>query len=1134
MATAEVILSSQEASPTEQLSAGLVVHSPGNLDLHDSTSSSEVAEKISLSPRPLIIYNRYQLLALHNSPLVRPPSNMPELKIWFGEPEQIPSKKDAESPTPNSARERRFRRDVEDNDVPSRPTFRTTMSQPSQMGNFKHQSLRATDRERERERDTDKDRERDIRDKEGQERLRHLSDKYDRDRLALPTALRNKERDAAPHLGPGSSGKTAAHGQASGAASRRNEARDIPKKKIGETSEDWRRGAEPSRPGRDDQPARRDRDERERARSRARDSSKARRDLSSTRRDRDEGKDKGIATRTDRDRDDYRREREDYRRDRETDRDGDSDDPRKWRDDGKRDERIAARRTAERHGDRDFREKERARERPPQDWDGQTDRRWVGVDDRDGRYKRNATRDRKASTLEDGKDREREKEKEPAWMDTYIPNGSSVGILGGKGVTEELDGIQAWKKGLKEKERKEKEQPSQKSSVSSTFEAASNPTASETSNNQLDEIQLFKLLMRREEEKKKNDDTNDHKSSAVSSQTPDNTDHIPLSSAPHNVSGTSAVNSVSSPVGSLGYLETKTAHKDVSSGTGNVITVQNGKESSNTLSRLPNLSPSSIDLSQERLRHPASSKQHPNTTPDSGASIGASMGEVVSPQFNPPPGSRLLAFGRPAVRSPVSNNYPQFVNGAIPNSPDILPSQTPSGVDTSRQLPGFSPFDETRRQTHTDGQATNAIDGHRRLSNAPPLNTSIITGGLDSPDVGAAYAMGKGSRFAKFFDGKARDVASPPTKAQANTGFISSSPNLPNRQESSFNNGTNEPRTMDDIFAMLNSSALIPRGNMNQLGIQLSNPPLTSQFYNNAQALHQQNPHQHQQQLHLNNRLEPLYESRLDDRNFVPDGMVPGLRPAPPARARDNAGTYSEGDESLHFMQQRLQQQRIDPIYSGPSPVYGQQGLRNVSVLQQQPQFRGGPSPAGHAQNLINPQQQRLPPGLANLGGRPPHEPTQFMGTHPTTASAGLHPTNISMHQHQHQQNFNNFNIPYGGPHRAPLPPLHQMQNSAAQHGMGGLNHAANIDMRLSNQNHITGAGIGSSRGLNGGFAPIGPNGHQPPIPMRQQQQPPHIPPPHMIPHLLPPHLQQQGHNGPSNQPTHDLMALLLGGTHRD
>lgn len=41
------------------------------------------------------------------------------------------------------------------------------------MGNFKHQSLRPNDRDRDR--DGEKDRQRDIRDKEGQEKLRHVS-----------------------------------------------------------------------------------------------------------------------------------------------------------------------------------------------------------------------------------------------------------------------------------------------------------------------------------------------------------------------------------------------------------------------------------------------------------------------------------------------------------------------------------------------------------------------------------------------------------------------------------------------------------------------------------------------------------------------------------------------------------------------------------------------------------------------------------------------------------------------------------------------------------------------------------------------------------------------------------------------
>ena len=56
-------------------------------------------------------------------------------------------------------------------DAPPRPSFRVT--QPSQMGNFKHQSLRSTDRG-DRDKEGDKERERDMRDKEGQERLRNV------------------------------------------------------------------------------------------------------------------------------------------------------------------------------------------------------------------------------------------------------------------------------------------------------------------------------------------------------------------------------------------------------------------------------------------------------------------------------------------------------------------------------------------------------------------------------------------------------------------------------------------------------------------------------------------------------------------------------------------------------------------------------------------------------------------------------------------------------------------------------------------------------------------------------------------------------------------------------------------------
>ena len=70
-----------------------------------------------------------------------------------------------------------------------------------------------------------------------------LSDKYDRERLALNAAasnvLRGKDREQAPHL----ASATGRNGQGQTTAStRRAEGREPVKKKPGEVSDDWRRG----------------------------------------------------------------------------------------------------------------------------------------------------------------------------------------------------------------------------------------------------------------------------------------------------------------------------------------------------------------------------------------------------------------------------------------------------------------------------------------------------------------------------------------------------------------------------------------------------------------------------------------------------------------------------------------------------------------------------------------------------------------------------------------------------------------------------------------------------------------------------------------------------------------------------
>lgn len=338
------------------------------------------------------------------------------------------------------------------------------------------------------------------------------------------------------------------------------------------------------------------------------------------------------------------------------------------------------------------------------------------------------------------------------------------------------------------------------------------------------------------------------------------------------------------------------------------------------------------------------------------------------------------------------------------------------------------------------------------------------------------------------------------------------------------------------------------RNPVNQVGPGTSNNHFGQP--NSLQSLHHQHQIHPQQQLPPNGRLEPLYESRLDDRSFVPDGMVPGLRQV--TRSRENSGMFADQlDDSMQFNphrpppQQRGLDHSIFPGSSGTPSIYPQQGGvgRNLGISVQQPQFRGNPSP-----NPLQGPQQRLPPGLANLGARPPHEPSQFMGS-----SLGMQQSG-GIHGPIHgngppPQPFNNFggNGTLGGslgggpggfagnPQMRGPPSAHQMPNALGHNPMGLP--GGNMDVRgPTNQAQLLSLGGGPNisglRGVGSGFGPQGPPGQMqaPLLAMRQhQQQQQHIPP-HMMSHQghqIPPHIPQQGL--PTGN-TQDLMALLLGG----
>lgn len=110
---------------------------------------------------------------------------------------------------------------------------------------------------------------------------------------------------------------------------------------------------------------------------------------------------------------------------------------------------MAVRRDKERPGDKD---KGQDRSRDAGDNDRDSRDGWSIAEEKGGRR---GGRDRRQDDARDRDDRnDREKEKEPAWMETYVPSSSSGGILGGKGAEGEIDSIQEWKLNMKRAERK--------------------------------------------------------------------------------------------------------------------------------------------------------------------------------------------------------------------------------------------------------------------------------------------------------------------------------------------------------------------------------------------------------------------------------------------------------------------------------------------------------------------------------------------------------------------------------------------------------------------------------------------------------------------------------------------------------
>ncbi|OBZ79742.1 hypothetical protein A0H81_00698 [Grifola frondosa] len=607
-----------------------------------------------------------------------------------------------------------------------------------------------------------------------------------------------------------------------------------------------------------------------------------------------------------------------------------------------------------------------------------------------------------------------------------------------------------------------------------------------------------------------------------------------------------------------------------------------------------NLTSSSSDYPLEKSRvvgsrvipNLAPSKMSPITPSESSPIDLSTTHTPAPPAFNPPPGSRLLAFGTraptagqntsnlppgkgfmsadltiaqlspPGLSIPNPSRLTATMSGIVPQLQDAAMADSQFGSNTrlhpsesSRASRDFSPLGHPN-------QTTLPFDDLRESASLGPMNDAIRRAQGATAAERFAFANDTASLYGELgssgvafgstgvFDSSG---SHPPDKGGTDgrtahwTAYARSCSDIFTcRTETGYNlsewhgHPKAEGRTMDDIFAMLQSSTQhnrlspqIPQSSRMQIGGGAYGPG-----HSELQILQQQ--HLQAQQFVQNNRMDSLYDSRLDDRNFVPDGLVPGLRPAPPrSRSRESSNVlYADQlDDPLHFNVQRLTQQRnLEQMYSGPVPsMYAQQTgmMRNGGMPIQQ--FRGA-SPISSQHPLQGPS-QRLPPGLANLGGRPPHDPSQYLGSGVGMGGGlhgGIHGSTPA------QQVYNNFTaggLGFGGNPQARGPPV--PQNPLSVNAMAGLG-PGNVDLRNASHAQLLSMGGanhmgGGMRGSGPGFGPQhGPAGQLPAthVTMRQQQ---HLPP-HMMPQLLPPHLQQQqGLQGGTAQGTQDLMALLMG-----
>lgn len=274
------------------------------------------------------------------------------------------------------------------------------------------------------------------------------------------------------------------------------------------------------------------------------------------------------------------------------------------------------------------------------------------------------------------------------------------------------------------------------------------------------------------------------------------------------------------------------------------------------------------------------------------------------------------------------------------------------------------------------------------------------------------------------------------------------------------------------------------------------------------------------------------------------NNLVPGLRLGNATRSRDSVGNlYSQHDEQLQLAAARLQsqqQQRLlnEQLQGQLSSQYGNQGVSGMNRMSggnyQQGLVRTGPSPS----NNFNPQglpQQRLPPGLANLGGRPPHEPSQYLSSNDYGVPSQPMHGNFQQHSSSSQafNQLQNLGLGPAGQSQMRGPPgLQQQLTSLGSRQLNGMDLRGGAGLSQQQQNQLLGLGGPGIRG-GPGFSNqqlLSQNQVQPSIGLRQQQQQQQQLPPHVLQQMLGSQMHHAGHSGGQHDQA-ELISLLMRGS---